>query len=94
MGSRGMLAIAFALAWAVAAPAEEFAAEVEGVSDGDTLTVLRDGRTPVKLRLDGIDCPATGQDFGSAAKQHASGLAFGEAVTVRSLDTVRLRPSV
>ena len=46
-----------------------------GVSDGDTLTVLK-GRTQVKVRLHGIDAPETGQDFGSRAKQAASDLAF------------------
>jgi hypothetical protein len=47
--------------------ADEFSGKVIGVHDGDTITVLRD-RTPVKIRLFGIDCPETGQDFGSRAK--------------------------
>src|SRR5713101_11665 len=34
----------------------EFTAKVVGVSDGDTITVLRD-RSQVRIRLDGIDCP-------------------------------------
>ena len=62
--------------------------KVVGVSDGDTLTVLND-RTPVKIRLHGIDAPETGQDFGSRAKQAASDLAFGKAVTWRTHDIDR-----
>jgi endonuclease YncB( thermonuclease family) len=41
-----------------------FTAKVIGISDGDTLTVLHD-RTPVKIRLDGIDAPEAGQAFGT-----------------------------
>ena len=45
------------LAWVAPARAEDFTGKVVGISDGDTLTVLR-GRTPVKIRLHGIDIPA------------------------------------
>lgn len=69
--------------------AAEFPARVVGVPDGDTLTVLRDGRTQVKVRLWGIDAPETGQPFGSRAKQAASELAFGKAVKILPRDTDR-----
>jgi endonuclease YncB( thermonuclease family) len=36
------------------APQAGFTGRVVGVSDGDTITVLRH-RTPFKIRLDGID---------------------------------------
>jgi endonuclease YncB( thermonuclease family) len=55
---------------------------VVGVHDGDTLTVLVDGRQAVKVRLWGIDAPETGQAFGNAAKQNLSGLAFGKQVEI------------
>ena len=61
---------------------EPFDAKVVGVSDGDTITVLH-GTTPVKVRLNGIDCPEKRQPFGSRAKQLTSELAFGKTVTVR-----------
>jgi endonuclease YncB( thermonuclease family) len=61
--------------------ADDFSGKVVGISDGDTITVLRD-RTPVKIRLRGIDCPETGQDYGSRAKSVTSELAFGKVVTV------------
>jgi endonuclease YncB( thermonuclease family) len=66
----------------------DFSATVIGVSDGDTITVLRD-RTQIRIRLHGIDAPESGQDFGSRAKQAASDLAFGKLVTVRPRDTDR-----
>jgi endonuclease YncB( thermonuclease family) len=31
----------------------------------------------VKIRLEGIDCPELGQDFGTRAKQFTSGMVFG-----------------
>ena len=63
--------------------ADDYLGKVVGVSDGDTITVLRD-RTPVRIRLSGIDCPETGQDFGSRANSATSELAFGKVVTVRA----------
>jgi endonuclease YncB( thermonuclease family) len=74
---------------AIASPAAaDFAGKVVGVSDGDTLTVLRD-QTQVRIRLYGVDCPETGQDFGSRAKQFSSELAFGKVVTVVPRDRDR-----
>ena len=61
---------------------DPFDARVVGVSDGDTITVL-DGRTRVKVRLNGIDCPEKRQAFGARAKQLTSELAFGRTVTVK-----------
>jgi micrococcal nuclease len=48
-----------------------FSAQVIGVSDGDTITVLHDAR-PEPMRLHGIDCPEKGQDLGARAKQLTS----------------------
>lgn len=62
--------------------AEEFRGKVVGVSDGDTITILRD-RRPEKVRLHGIDAPEKGQPFGERAKQFTSSLAFRREVTVR-----------
>ena len=74
---------------AITSPAvADFAGKVVGVSDGDTMTVLRD-RTQVRIRLYGIDCPETGQDFGSRAKQFTADLAFGEVVKVVPRDRDR-----
>jgi endonuclease YncB( thermonuclease family) len=43
---------------------ERFDAKVIGVTDGDTLRVLRD-RKAVVIRLEGIDAPEKGQEYGS-----------------------------
>jgi endonuclease YncB( thermonuclease family) len=77
----------------VLAPAQgraaDYTAEVVGISDGDTLTVLKADRKQVKIRLHGIDAPESGQDFGKRAKQTASELAFGKAVTILPHDIDR-----
>ena len=44
---------------------------VVGISDGDTITVLHDGKGE-KIRLYGIDTPEKGQAFGNRAKQFLS----------------------
>ena len=71
---------------ASAQSSEEFQARVIGVADGDTITVLRD-KIPVRIRLDGIDCPEGGQDFSQRAKTFASQMVFGKTVTVVAKDT-------
>jgi micrococcal nuclease len=77
------------LAIPFSAAAEDYAARVVGISDGDTLTVLKADKTQVKVRLWGVDAPETGQDFGTRAKQAASDLAFGKDVTIRERDKDR-----
>jgi endonuclease YncB( thermonuclease family) len=52
-----------------------------GVSDGDTISVIKDGRE-IKIKIDGVDCPEMGQDFGKIAKQFTSDLVFGKIVEV------------
>jgi endonuclease YncB( thermonuclease family) len=67
--------------------AEEFRGKVVGVSDGDTITVLREPES-ARVRLNGIDAPESGQPFGTRAKEFASDIAFGKVVTIkgRTLD--------
>lgn len=60
----------------------DFSGKVVGVIDGDTIEVLSQ-KTPVRIRLHGIDCPEKGQAFGKRAKQAASALAFGKEVTIQ-----------
>ncbi len=63
---------------------EEFVAKVVGVHDGDSITVLREDKTQVKIRLEGIDAPELKQAFGNAAKQAMSEMVFGKEVRVVS----------
>lgn len=57
--------------------------KVVGVSDGDTITVLRDERQPVKIRLYGIDCPERKQPWGNRATQATSRLCYGKGVDIQ-----------
>ena len=81
------------LAAAPLAGSETWTGKVVGVHDGDTITVLRE-RTPVKIRLAGVDCPESAQPFGERAKQKTSELVFGKTVTVRPATTDRYGRSV
>jgi endonuclease YncB( thermonuclease family) len=83
----GSCVLALLASASLSAAVGHFAGTVIGVADGDTITVLRN-RAPVKIRLDGIDAPEQGQDFGQRARLFMSGLVFGKTVgvDVRSLD--------
>lgn len=65
------------------ASAETFTARVIGVTDGDTISVLRVGR-PEVIRLRGIDAPERGQAYGERARQYAAALALGKVVAVEA----------
>jgi micrococcal nuclease len=56
--------------------------KVVGVQDGDTITVLQNGR-PRRVRLYGIDAPEKSQPFGKRARQFAAKKVFGKVVTVK-----------
>src|SRR5437016_4275215 len=61
----------------------DFSGRVVGVSDGDTIKVMHDGKAE-KVRLHGIDCPEKGQAYGTRAKQVTSTLTFGKDVRVQT----------
>lgn len=85
----GLLAVLLAgLASAAAAATPAFQGKVVGITDGDTITVLREGR-PERIRLHGIDSPERGQPFAARARQFTAGLAAGQDVTVRVADRDR-----
>jgi micrococcal nuclease len=67
----------------LAAPlgAEGFRGRVVGISDGDTISVMHEGRAE-RVRLHGIDAPEKGQPFTNRAKQYVSDLVFGKDVKV------------
>lgn len=66
---------------------EKFTAKVIGVTDGDTIVVLTDENKQVKIRLEGIDCPETKQDFGTKAKQATVDMCFQKTVRVEQSGT-------
>ena len=61
--------------------AQSLVGRVVGVTDGDTVTLLVDGRVQHKIRLSGIDAPEKAQPFGNRAKQRLSSLVYGKTVT-------------
>ena len=76
--------ILFALILPARAQPQTVTGKVDGVSDGDTITVLDDQKRQHKIGLMGIDAPESNQDYGSRAKQSLSDLVFGKTVTVTS----------
>jgi endonuclease YncB( thermonuclease family) len=66
---------------------------VVGVSDGDTITVLHEGKGE-KIRLYGIDAPEKGQAFSKRAKQFTSQMVYGKTVEVETKETDRYGRSV
>ena len=68
--------------------AETFSGKCVGVSDGDTIKVLHDSQE-TKIRLEGIDCPESGDAFSAKAKKFTSSLVYGRTVTVRVKETDR-----
>ena len=83
----GLLLYSLCVARVDAGPVE-FQARVISITDGDTLTVLFQ-KTPVRIRLSGVDAPEVRQAYGSRARQFAASLAFGKTVTVRVLNSDR-----
>ena len=71
--------------------AQSLVGRVVGVADGDTLTLLVDGRVQQKIRLAGIDAPEKAQPFGNQAKQRLSALVYGKTVTVVGVKQDRYR---
>jgi len=81
------------LTLAFSQPATKFTAKVVGITDGDTITVLRDNGQ-IRIRLHGIDCPERGDDFSQKAKQFTSTLVFGKTVQVKPVDIDRYERTV
>jgi micrococcal nuclease len=78
-----LLAIFLFLLLPAAALADSFDARVIGITDGRTLTVLKDGQ-PLKLYLNGLSVPEGKQPFGDKSRQALSGLVYDKTVTVHA----------
>ena len=74
--------LAVLVLWAGVAAAEEFAGRVVGITDGDTIKVLRDGRAET-VRLQGVDAPEKRQAYGERARRFVADLSFDRTVVVR-----------
>lgn len=73
----------------IAQSADTIIGKVVSISDGDTITVLDANKTQHKIRLFGVDCPESHQDFGQKAKDFTAGMVFGKDVSVKVMDTDR-----
>src|SRR5215472_7213762 len=73
--------------------AEDFTGRVVGISDGDTIRVMHEGRAE-RVRLWGIDTPDSGSPGASGAKQFTGDAAYGKTVTVRVRDIHRYKRTV
>lgn len=82
-------AIFAAFFWVTWASAATYDAEVVGVTDGDTLSVLTlvgGDKAVMRVRLVGIDAPEKAQPFGAAAREQLSRLAFGRQASLRCVE--------
>ena len=58
--------------------------KVVRISDGDTVTIETDNGTRVKIRLNGIDAPESGQEFGQESRAKIAELIDGKDVSVKT----------
>lgn len=85
-----LASVLWALIFSVVAHADEtLSGKIVGIADGDTATLLTPEKRQVKIRLEGIDAPEAGQEYGQNSKQALSALIFGKEVTVRQSGTDR-----
>jgi micrococcal nuclease len=90
-GTTRRYAFLLALAWlctsAVAARAavgeEDFNGRVVSVIDGDTVRIRTSAGAELNVRLEGIDCPESGQPFGGVARRFTRVAVFDEQVIIR-----------
>ena len=77
----GWLSLFVLLLLAFSSPSFAWTGKVTGVADGDTITVLHDGRSE-KIRLHGIDTPERKQAFGNKAEALTNSLVRGRTIEV------------
>ena len=69
--------------------ADEITGKVVGIVDGDTIDILTADMTQIRIRLNGVDAPETGQTFGKNSKQFVSDAIGGKSVRIVSHDKDR-----
>ena len=65
--------------------------KVVRIADGDSFTLLTEGKMQVRVRMHGIDAPENGQAYSQVSKQYLGNLIFNQKVTieVKSRDKYR-----
>jgi endonuclease YncB( thermonuclease family) len=83
------------VAVAVAAkPPYTLSGKVVALTDGDSLTIEDDAKTPHKIRLAGIDAPELAQAFGTKARDALAEKVSGKVVRVEVIDIDRYKQEV
>lgn len=75
------LALILVFVLSIAFSAQAFQGKVVAVIDGDTIDVLYNGEI-IKIRLNGIDCPESGQEYGYEAKLFSREMVLGKVVEI------------
>lgn len=73
------------LLFALISVPDSFRAKVIGVNSGDSIVVLLDDNTQLRVRLEGIDCPELQQEYGDSAKQATVALCFKKNVRIEKV---------
>jgi micrococcal nuclease len=74
----------FCLALLLSAPTVVWSLEVVGVTDGDTILVLRENHR-IKIHLYGVDAPETQQAYGKLARDFTADLTAGKEIEVKEV---------
>lgn len=80
---KNIFALSLALLAAPVAYAD-FQGKVIKVADGDTITVLVNGNTQERVRLENIDAPESSQAYGQQARNFLNSQVYGKFVYVKS----------
>ncbi|MEY2699816.1 MAG: hypothetical protein RIQ52_571 [Pseudomonadota bacterium] len=83
------LAILLLLSGAVQAAPEILTGKVVSVHDGDTITLLIEGKKTFRIRLAQIDAPETGQAYGERSRDNLAGKVAGQSLRVEVSATDR-----
>jgi endonuclease YncB( thermonuclease family) len=81
-GSPGPVQAERPVSRAATAPEGDLSGRVVKVSDGDTITILRENRQ-IKIRMLGIDAPEKSQPFGNACRETLAELVAGREVRIQ-----------
>lgn len=68
--------------------------KVVRVAVGDTISLLDSANNQIRIRLYGIDCPESKQDFGNVAKKFTTDYCFSKDVSVEVKDIDRFNRTV
>lgn len=89
IGLQGLCFLSLVLLGLYSAAAETLQGRVVGVTDGDTIRLLVDGRREYKVRLGEIDAPESGQPYGRTSRKMLSNLVYGQIISARVTDVDR-----